>query len=419
MKNLLFKIIYKTLAIYARFVIKKHNPFIVAITGSVGKTSTKEAIFQVLHDQYGDEVRKSYGNMNAEIGVPLTILGYESLPNKFLWPFFLIAAYFRTKVAKYPKYLVLEMGVDKPFDMEYLTSIVKPDLAVITSVTPAHIANFNSIEDYQKEKLLIIKSVKEGGKIVVNGDDKVLSQLDEKSVLSVGITNKGASYRVEIIEKTLDGTTFRIEKTGQKIVVKSKLLGEQFAYSSAIAFAIGDLLEIQLLNVAKSLEKIEPMPGRMRIIDGKKNTVIIDDTYNSNPTSAKAALEFLSELKTSGRKVAILGNMNELGHYEKDGHKEVADIAERSCDFAVFVGPNSKIMLEAFGDKKRSTSFDSKNMLLKKLDSIINVGDIVLIKASQNNNYFEEVVKSLMSEPERASELLVRQSKWWAKKKNK
>ena len=417
MKEMYLKFIYKMLAYDARILINKFNPVVVAITGSVGKTSTKEAVFQVLSDQFGANVRKTPGNLNAEIGLPLTILGYENLPNKFLWPAFLIGAFFKTRVKTYPKILILEMGVEKAGDIKYFTSIAKPDYAVITSTSVAHIANFKNTEAFEEEKISILENLKSEGIAILNYDDKKLAKIAGDNIISYGIENTDAFYRAKNISFDFSGTEFRIERTGSKIAIKSRLLGKQFVYSDLAAFAVGDLFKIQLLKLAKSLEKIKMMPGRMNMIAGKDEIKIIDDTYNANPASARAAIDLLSEIKNSGgRKILILGNMNELGSLEEKLHREVAQYAKDKCDLAIFAGKNAKMMAEAFG--KNSISFASREELISKIDSIINPGDLVLVKASQNGNFFEEVVKYLMRDKKDAVKLLVRQSRFWMKKKD-
>ncbi len=418
MKNMVLKFIYLILASFAKRVINKHKPFVIGITGSAGKGSAKEAVFQVLHDKFGEQVRKNYGSLNAEIGIPLTIMGYDSLPSKLLWPWFLIKAYFRTLEKKYPKYLILEMGVEHPGDISYFSEIVRPDIGVITLIAPAHLANFKDFDALKKEKLSLIDIVKPAGKIFINADDHELSKLHNNDLVRIGIKNKDVDYRADNIEIDLAGTNYRIVTTGQNIAVKSDLLGDQFVYSQLIAFAIGQSFGIQSLQIKKSLEKLVPTSGRMHLVRGRRGINIIDDTYNSNPEAVKAALDVLSKMKYDSRKVAIIGNMNELGSFEKEAHKIIGQYAKGKCDFAIFIGPNSKIMQQGYGDKENSAVFDSKEDLYKNLEEIIKKGDLVLIKASQNKNYFEEITKKLMLDTSQAGQLLVRQSNFWLKKKN-
>lgn len=418
MKKIYLQFIYRVLAFYGKKVIARYNPTIIAITGSVGKTSTKEAVFQVLHDQFGDDVRKNHGNLNAEIGVPLTILGFAKIPHKFLWPFFLIYAAFKLYPKKYPKYLVLEMGVEKKGDIAYLTKIARPDFGIITSVFGAHIENFQSLKEYQEEKISLINIIKPGGTLFLNFDDPELCKFLEDNIVSYSIDKSGTDFRAENIKSTLLGTEFRIICTGYKISVKSHLFGKHLVYNSLAAAALADKLGISLLKAGKSLEKIKPLPGRMNIIEGLKDSIIIDDTYNSNPSSAKAAADVLAEIDYPYRKVVIFGNMNELGKHAKEEHRAIGKYFSDKCDFAVFVGPHSEIMREAYGKKSNSLAFNNRKEVIALLPEIVKNNDLVLIKASQNKNFFEEITKSLMKNPKEASSKLVRQDAFWKNKKN-
>lgn len=417
MKNTFLQVIYRVLAFYARIVVRKYNPTIIAVTGTVGKTSTKEAVFQVLHDAFTGKVWKSEGNLNAEIGIPLSILGYKKLPNKFFWPIFLISAFRRIFQKNYPKFLVLEMGVEKKGDLKYFASIAKPNYLIITSVGSAHLSNFSNVSEYQQEKLSILDEVPQDGKILINYDDPILLKVADEKVISVASKNLLADYHAEGIKINSRGTEYRICCSGHRIAIKSNLLGEHLVNSSIFAFALADIFDISLIEAGKSLEKLEPYPGRMNIIPGRKKTMIIDDTYNANPGSVKAALLALSQINHKGRKVLILGNMNELGSLEKKAHEEIGLFANGRCDFAIFVGPNAQLMQKGYRDNKTSAIFSNRQELLGRLTDLVQPGDLILIKASQNNNYFEEVVKNLMQSPEKADKLLVRQGKFWLKKK--
>jgi len=420
MKNVILKIIYKVLAAYAKKVIDIHHPFVIAITGSVGKGSAKEAIYQVMKDHFGeDEVRANYGSLNAEIGIPLTILGYKSLPSKFLWLPFLVGAYFKTNEKKYPKYLILEMGVEHLGDIDYFTKIVRPDIAVITSLSGAHLVNFTNLLQYQEEKISLVGKVKKNGVVIANIDDLYIkSKLRNKDILSIGITDKSAEYCAEDIHVSTKGTDFRVVSLGQKISIKSKVIGKHLIYPLLIAYALGQLFEIQSLQVKKSLEKIASVRGRMNFVEGKNGISIIDDTYNASPVAVRAALDTLQEISYQGRKVFIMGNMNELGASEASEHRSVGKYARGKCDIAIFVGPNAGEMVSGYDDGKSCYQFPNRIELITSLNKLLKPNDLVLIKASQNRNFFEEVVKSIMKNPSEASKQLVRQSSFWLKKKN-
>jgi len=402
----LFSLIF---AGFARKIIAKHKPFVVGVTGSVGKTSTKEAIYQIMADHFGKEnVRKNQGNLNTEIGLPLAILGYGEIPNKFILCIWLFSAFFRTLSKQYPKYLILEYGINQPDDMEFLISIVKPKVVVITSLSGAHMANFKSLSDYQEEKTKIITDQMK--KIFLNGDDKDTLELkfDKDKTSFVGIKNKDVDFYAADQDTSLSGTTYNLFSLGQKISIKSSLIGEHLIYPQLFGYGVGRYLGIQALEIKRSLERIKPFKGRMNIINGKKDTTIIDDTYNSNPISCKSALLTLAKIKYNNRKVAILGEMNELGNISERAHLEIAKFAKEKADLAIFVGKYAKSQAEAFGDG--SLFFASRGQLEKSIMGIINEGDLILVKASQDYNYFEELTKILMKNAEDAKEILVRQT---------
>lgn len=420
MKQKILQFIYHTLRRYACRVILRHKPIVIAITGSVGKTSTKEVVAQVMTDAFPNQVRATAGNLNAEIGIPLTILGYKKTPSKYLLPFILISAWFRTFVSTYPKYLVLEMGVEHPGDIEYFGTIAQPDVGVITSATPAHTANFEKIEDMQSEKTKMAKIVKDDGALIYNYDDEYLFKVKFKKAIKYSLKDEDADCSASDIKLLEQGMNFFIKYQNDKVEIKSKLLGEHLIYADLAAFCVGKYFKISSEKIALSLEKRKPVQGRMNLLKGRDDILIIDDTYNSNPSSACAALKTISDIKYSkGRKVVILGNMNELGDYEKEGHKLVGECAKGKADLAVLVGPNAELMAEACGKSKKVMTFKNRQSLEKKLDQIIEPNDLILVKASQNANYFEEIVKLLLPKEAEHHKMLVRQEKHWAKKKKK
>lgn len=418
MKQKILQFIYHVLRRYAQKVIIRHKPVVIAITGSVGKTSTKEAVAQVMKDAFPNQVRATSGNLNAEIGIPLTILGYTKVPSKFALPFLLIPAWFRTFASDYPKYLVLEMGVEHPGDIEYFGTIVTPDVGIITAAAPAHTANFSNVSEMQSEKTKMADIVKPNGLLIYNADDEYLAKSKLKNSISYSIKDKSANCWADNIKLSEEGMNFEVSCQNDMVEVKSHLLGEHLIYADLAAFCVGKHYNISSEKIALSLEKRTPVKGRMNLLEGKNNTLIIDDTYNSNPSSACAALKTIGDIKyTKGRKVVILGNMNELGEYEKEGHELVGKCAKGKTDLAVFVGPNADLMTDAYGNREKVMTFKSRQSLEKKLGELIKPNDLVLVKASQNANYFEEVVKLLLSDKEEHHKVLVRQEGHWKKKK--
>jgi UDP-N-acetylmuramoyl-tripeptide--D-alanyl-D-alanine ligase len=417
MKDAILKLIYRILRSYAHKVILHHNPRVVAVTGSVGKTSTKESITAVMKENFGDQVRSTHGNLNAEIGIPLTILGYTKMPSKISWPIILILAWFKTFTKTYPKYLILEMGVEHPGDIEYFGSIVSPEIGIITAVTPAHVINFKSLSEMQSEKIKMSQILEKNGLLIYNLDDEYLSKQNFKNGFSYSIKKEKSDCKASGISLSDNGMEYLINYKNEKINLKSRLLGEHLVYADLAAFCVGKYFGISSEKIVLSLEKGKPIAGRMNLLNGRNGIKIIDDTYNSNPASACAALDTLADIKYGGRKVAIIGNMNELGATEKESHIELAKYAKGKFDLVIFSGQNAKIMYDAYGDKKTSRKYNNRREIINQLDQIIKPDDLVLIKASQNKNFFEEVTKELLQNRDEAKDVLVRQDKFWHKKK--
>jgi len=416
MKNWALKNLHKALKNLAKTVLMERRPFIIGITGSVGKTSTKEAVNAVLKEEYGDEVRTSSGNLNTEIGLPLTILGYEKLPNKFLWPLFLFLAWIKTFQSSYPKYLVLEMGVDKPGDMEYFMEFVEPSISIVTALTPAHMANFTSLEKMQQEKLKIFDNQNSLNIKIYNGDDEYFKQNKVANGLMYSISDRDSDCFTTNINITKNGNKYFVFCGPDKLSIHNKLLGKPMISSQLAAIGVGKYLKIENKKIEKAINSLSPVNGRMKILSGKNGMTILDDTYNSSPAAVKAALDTVFEIKYEGRKVAILGNMNELGDLEKESHIEIAKYAKNKVDLCVFVGQNADIMLKSHGEEN-ALAYKDRDSLISDIDRVVESGDLVFVKASQNNNYFEEVVKQLLYASIDPEKNLVRQDNFWLSKK--
>jgi UDP-N-acetylmuramyl pentapeptide synthase len=309
------------------------------------------------------------------------------------------------------------MGVEHKGDLQYFASIVRPDIGIITYISPVHLVNFEKMDDLVEEKLMMTKIIKSSGRLIVNSDNEYLKSIDDSRAISVGISDSKAKYRAENIHLSYNGTDFSIVTVGQKIAIKSKLLGKQSIYSQLFAFALGQVFEIQSLSIKKSLESLKSVNGRMNFVEGRDGVQIIDDTYNASPASVKAALDTLANISYAGRKVAILGNMNELGSDAVKLHEEIGEYAKKRCDIAIFVGENAQTSKQAFDNLDRSYAFESRAKLLQNLSTIIKRNDLVLIKGSQNKVFLEEVTKRLMKNPENADKILVRQGSFWLRKK--
>ncbi|MDP3993727.1 MAG: UDP-N-acetylmuramoyl-tripeptide--D-alanyl-D-alanine ligase [bacterium] len=413
-KNIL-KTVLRWLSI---LILWKYQPLIIAITGSVGKTAAKEAVFAVASIKA--RTRKSYGNYNNEIGVPLTIIGCISPGRKFfawLW-IFAKGVFIFLFPAKYPKILVVEMGADRPGDIEYLTSFVKPAVSVVTAVGPSHLENFSKMDHIILEKSNLVRVLR-GGTAVLNYDDPAVRQMAAKhkgKTTFYGLDSRADIAASDIIYKP-QGIIFKARYSGNTVPIElTGVLGEPSVYAALAAAACGIVLGLNLVEIGRALGIYRTLPGRLRLLSGIKSTTIIDDTYNSSPASAIAALEILSLLPAQ-RRIAILGDMAELGEATEQGHREVGRaVAERKIDIFVVVGPKSKFS----GDEARLAGyaggqileFENSDEARIPVQNLIRPGDMILVKGSQAAR-MEKIVKEIMAEPERAGKLLCRQSGTW------
>ena len=412
-------------------IIKKYNPDVVGITGSVGKTSAKEAIAAVLSSKFN--VRWNQKNYNNEIGLPLTIIGIDHTPGQSLfgWARVFIQALklLFIRSIDYPEVLVLEMGADKPGDIKYLTDIAPCKVGVLTAIAHAHTEYFKTLKKIAQEKRTIISHLKNDGFAILNFDyDLVMENRNKTSaeVITYGFKD-GADLRASDVNLIVDektgaptGLNFKISFKGN--IVPAFLPGvvaEHLIYAPLAGMAAGLVFGINLVEAIEAIKNIKPLAGHMRVVHGIKNTLIIDDTYNSSPEATKSALYTLTKIVTrpGAEKYAVLADMLELGGETENAHREVGmKVAELGVDYLVTVGEASKITAQAAQDygldehciAKFATALEAGKFLQEKIEE----GDLVLIKGSQSMR-MERAVKEIMAEPLKAGELLVRHGSEW------
>jgi len=420
MRTLIKKIIFWKITLEAKIILRKYKPKIVAITGSVGKTSTKDAINLGLGTHlYTRASQKSY---NSEIGVPLAIIGRETGWGSLRkWTSNIIEGFILIILKNhYPKWLILELGIDRPGDMENITKWVKPDIAVFTrfSKVPVHVEFFSSPEAVIKEKKKLAQALKSDGTLILNHDDPDVLEIREaggKKVLTYGFSEK-ADIRASGLEILYQddkphGITFRIDLDGKSLPVTLKgVLGKQHVYPTLATVAVAKVLELNLVEVIWAFGNYFPAPGRMRILKGVRESVLIDDSYNSSPIALESALKVLGEVK-GRRKVAILGDMMELGKYEKEEHRKGGEKAREVADLLITVGSKA-IRAKGMGAK---IHFKDSVEAAQKIPRFIREGDIVLIKGSESAR-MEKVVERILAKPKDARNLLVRQEDEWMKR---
>jgi UDP-N-acetylmuramyl pentapeptide synthase len=435
-------IIVGILTLESRLILRKYKPFIVAITGSVGKTSTKDAIFDVLksHSSY---VRKSDKSMNSEIGLPITIIGVSNAwRNIFGWVSNMWAGLQLIVFTQhYPDCLVLEIGADHPGDIKRVGAWLKPDITVITQISdmPVHVEFFNSPEQVRQEKAELVKALKVAGTLVLFGDNpKVVSLADmikakNPQVVLFGLTEgvqvQGSAYQNEYEQSSdtkhamnhVRGFSFVLSmgEIQEKISVEG-VIGPSLMYSLLAAAAVGRARGIPAHELVKGLQSYHAPRGRMNIISGIKGSTLIDDTYNSSPDAVVSALLTLKSIEHASRRVAVLGDMMELGKYSGDEHRKIGVDIVGSADMLVTVGQRSyataRMAVQSGMSATSVVSFDTASEAAEYMSKQVKSGDIILIKGSQSVR-MERVVARLMLNPERAPDLLVRQEKEWLEKK--
>lgn len=432
MKSFLKKILVATLSAEAKLVLRKYKPRIIAITGSVGKTSTKDAVYAVLSRHFF--VRKSEKSFNSEIGIPLAILGCENAwRNLFKWVRNIMEGLSLILLPnQYPEWLILEVGADHPGDIQKIASWLHPDVVIFTrfAKTPVHVEFFESPEALFEEKKYLIKALKKGGILALHYDDekvRALSSLAKGRVVTFGFeegadvrgVHLGVSYADDAREFP-SGVHAKIDFEGNSVPLAILgTLGKQQLAAALAACATGIALDISLVDAVSSFNEHHTPPGRMRLIPGVKESLIIDDSYNSSPVAAEEALATLQSLRVRGKKIAVLGDMLELGAHTASAHKEVGERAAVIVDTLLTVGIRAEDIAEgaltAGLAESKILQFERSFEAGKELEMRLQSGDIVLVKGSAMMR-MERVVEEVMGDPSRAEELLVRQEREWKRK---
>ncbi len=424
------KLVVSILTHCSRRVLARYTPSIVAVTGSVGKTSTKDVIAAILGAEY--RVRASQKSFNSELGVPLTILDLENAwRNPFGWAINIFRAFSRAYGARisYPEWLVLEVGADRPGDIRRITRFVKPDIAVITRIgeIPVHVEHFATPRDVAYEKAGLAHALSPDGTLIINADDdkvKIIGSAHKGTVVSYGFA-EGVMLRASTPQIMYEndrpvGIACKIDYRGKSMPLRLKNVFGSHGISSALAgIAVGLVADINPIACIEALSMLMPAPGRLRLIDGEKKTLILDDSYNASPIAVLAALDTLLSMTVKGRKIAVLGDMMELGIYAPDAHREVGKKAARIVDLLYLVGTRAKFIgegaREAGMKAEKIKTFDESAAAGRALEHELQEGDLILVKGSQYVR-MERTIVEIMAEPERAPELLVRQEKEWKKR---
>lgn len=362
-----------------QIALEKRNLYkdliVIGVTGSVGKTSTKDMIYSVLKQKYN--VLKTEGNFNNDIGLPLTILNLKN-----------------NDIA------VIEMGMNHKGEISELTKIAKPQIAVITNIGTAHIGNLGSRENILNAKLEILESM-ETPKIIINNDNDLLNKWENNNkedieVHTFGIKNKSECY-AEKIKTNENNSEFICNYNDEKINVNVPVGGEVFIYNSLCAILVGKLLNLSNSQIQNGVKNVELSKKRMELINLKNDILIINDSYNASLDSVKAAIKYLVQ-RSEKRKIAVLGDLFELGVYSEKIHREIGKyVAQNQIDLLYLIGDNSKYIKDEalkYGMSENNIFyFDSRSDLLNKMNCEIKKDDVILFKASNGMKLFEIVEK--------------------------
>ena len=344
----------------ARYKRSLYDIPVIAITGSVGKTSTKDIIASVVSTQY--KTLKTEGNNNNNIGLPLTILKLKD-----------------------HEAVVIEMGMNHFGEISLLTSIAKPTLSVITNIGTAHIGNLGSRENILKAKLEILEGM-EKPKIIINDDNDLLHKwyLENKEKVEIHPYSLKNAKDIELKEES---STFKTT-INNEIEITVPVGGEHFVYNALCAIEVGKLLNISDEKIQKGIAEFELTKKRMDIRKLKNGAILINDSYNASYESMKASLEYLSKYPGK-RKIAVLGDMFELGEYSTELHEKVGkEVTKNKIDILICSGENSKYIIN---NSSMVEKYYLKNNeeILKKLQQILSDGDVVLVKASNGMKFYE------------------------------
>lgn len=420
MKNFARKWVLWLLKALSRHRMRKFKGKVVAVVGSVGKTSTKDAIFAVLNRQF--RVRRSEKSMNSDFGLPLTILeidsGYSSATR---WTWFLLKGIFHAFTKDHSEILLVEMGTDKPGDMDFLTSIVRPDVVVWTSCTATHMdeGQFNGVKGVYDEDSKIFKVLRAEGLAIFNGDNSLVRGFAEsfegrKVIFGTG---EGDDCRTTHLKPSIEGLRFTVEYDEKKLLVESGVIGSFQIHVLMPAIICGLRFGMEPEVVLEAIKTFKLPPGRMSLIEAANGALILDSSYNSSPAALKEALLVLSETAGERRRVALLGGMNELGDESETLHKMIGKMVPEYADVLITVGKAAGWIAEKALERGMAAEsvhiFNYPAEALEFLRGELKEGDLMLVKGSQNRMRLERVIKELMKYPEEAKNLLVRQEKVW------
>lgn len=409
------------LKFFSKLIIERHRPYIIGVTGTVGKTTQTTYITRFLREVYGEKnVGASKYHYNWEYGLPLTIIGTKTGgKNPFKWIGIFFQAILRL-FSPYPRYLVLEYGIDHPGEMEYLLSIAKPHIAILTPVAPNHLEQFGNLEKYRDAKLLLPKHAKE---IAIIHDSQA-EFIEWEKIFYYG-KKIWSAWHVHATKQSLDALHIDVIIEGDKISLSLPVFWDYQAENILPLFAIGSHLHIDTDLIREKNDLFKPEPGRSNILRGQNESTIIDGSYNGWFESIVKWLESLTPFVESHRIICLLGDMRELWTHTERIHTELAKIIEsifpKNKDIQFFiVGKEMKeFVLPILKNEFPIFSFLSSREAGEKIRTLLKKKQkptLIYVKWSQNTIFLEEGIKEFL-ENSSDEKNLCRQSNDWKIKK--
>ncbi len=428
MKKILKTIIVFMLALFARLVLRRYKPRIVMISGSVGKTSTKDAVAVALAAKFF--VRKSEKSFNSDFGVPFTILGVGNpWQNPLKWLSIVKSALTLLILPNhYPNLLVLEVGADKPGDLARILKIATPDAVIVTRLPdiPVHVEAYTSPGHVREEEFSPAYVLSANAPLIVSADDGYALSMAVRTparVITYGIMQGAvvvSDVRFYEHEGKVAGMKANIKVADEEqmeIIIKGAV-GKTQVLPAAAALATARAFGISMKDALSGLANYEPPSGRGRLFRGLNGSIIIDDSYNSSPVAVEEALQTLKAFPNAKRRIAVLGDMLELGRHSVMEHERIGTLAHDSSDLVVSVGIRARVFVATaqgtMTGRTATMQFDTAKVAGPALAQILKEGDVVLVKGSQSIRT-ERIVEALLADPADVAHL-VRQERAWKRR---
>lgn len=352
----------KALWALATYYREKLSKPVIAITGSVGKTSTKDIVATILSAKF--DIHKSQGNFNNHFGMPLTMLGLEKKHDA----------------------IVVEMGMRGFGEISELTHIAKPNIAIITNIGLSHVERLGSQENILKAKLEIVEGLDENGVLIVNVNDLMLAKVDRniaQKIITIGVDVPADYSAYSVVDHGEEGVSFKVKLMEKVYDVHIPAMGKHNVYNVLFGIACGIELGMMPEQILEGIKKYQPGKMRLNLLD-KGGIKFINDSYNASPDSMKAALQVLNSLAKGGRAIAILGNMFELGHMASVAHSDVGKMCrENGVEFAALIGENATDIAQGIADSNLYRIFDTHEEIIHYMKDFLRTGDVVLVKGSR------------------------------------